>query len=297
MITIMGATGNTGRPAVEQLLTLGEKVRVLGRSADRLKPLVMAGAEARVGDPTDPVFLSQTMQGTEAVSVMIPPDYQAPDVLAYYDRVGIAAEQAIRRNRIRRVTFLSSVGAELPSGTGPIAGLGRQERRLSALGADVLFLRPSYFYENFYSAIPMIRHLGLIGGAIAPDAPFPMTATRDVGMAIADALHRRDWSGVSVRELPGPRDYTMAETTAMIGRAIGKPDLKYVQFPDADFVKGLLQAGFSENAAGLFVEMAHALSDKTIHLLEPRSAKNTMPTSFESWVEGFGKVYEAGEGH
>jgi len=297
MITIMGATGNTGRPAVDRLLILGEKVRVLGRSAERLKPLVMAGAEARVGDPADPVFLTQAIQGTEAVSVMIPPDYQAPDVLAYYDRVGTAAEQAIRRNRIRRVTFLSSLGAELPSGTGPIAGLGRQERRLSALGADVLFLRPSYFYENFYSAIPMIRQMGIIGGGIVPDAPFPMTAAHDVGIATADALHRRDWTGVTVRELPGPRDYTMAETTAMIGRAIGKPDLKYVQFPDAAFVQGLLQAGFSENAAHLFVEMAHALSDKTVHLLEVRNAKTTMPTSFESWVEGFGKVYEKGEGH
>ena len=292
MITIMGATGNTGRPAAERLMALGEKVRVLGRSAERLKPLVAAGAEARVGDPSDPVFLTQAMQGTEAVSVMIPPDYRNPDVLGYYDRVGASAEQAIRRNRIRRLTFLSSLGAELSEGTGPIAGLGRQERRLSALGADVLFLRPSYFYENFYSAMPTIRHLGMIGGGIAPDAPFPMTAARDVGTVIADALHLRDWTGVTVRELPGPRDYSMAETTAMIGRVIGKPDLKYVQFPDAGFVQGLLQAGFSEDAARLFVEMGHALSDKTIHLLEPRSAKNTMPTSFESWVEGFGKVME-----
>jgi uncharacterized protein YbjT (DUF2867 family) len=292
VITIMGATGNTGRPAVERLLALGEKVRVLGRSAERLKPLVAAGAEARVGDPSDPVFLSQALQGSEAVSVLIPPDYQNPDVLGYYDRVGTAAEQAIRRNRIRRLTFLSSLGAELAEGTGPIAGLGRQELRLSGLGADVLLLRPGYFYENFYGSIPMIRHHGVNGGGVAPDVPITMTAARDVGVVIADALHLRDWTGTSVRELPGPRDYTMTETTSLIGRAIGKPDLTYVQFPDADFAKGLVQAGFSEAAARLFVEMAHALSTGKVHLLEERGPKNTMPTSFESWVEGFGRAYQ-----
>jgi len=293
MITVMGATGNTGRPAVERLLALGERVRVLGRSAERLKLLVAAGAEARVGDSSDPVFLSQAMQGSEAVSVLIPPDYQNPDVLGYHDRVGAAVEQAIRRNRIRRLTFLSSLGAELAEGTGLIAGLGRQEIRLSGLGADVLLLRPGYFYENFYGSLPMIRHLGVNGGGLAADVPITMTAARDVGVVIADALHRRDWTGTSVRELPGPRDYTMTETTGLIGRAIGKPDLKYVQLPDPDFAKGLVQAGFSEAAARLFVEMAHALNTKTVHLLESRSALNTMPTTFESWVAGLAAAYRA----
>ena len=46
MITVMGATGNTGRKVADTLLKAGEKVRVLGRSRAKLAPLEKAGAEA-----------------------------------------------------------------------------------------------------------------------------------------------------------------------------------------------------------------------------------------------------------
>jgi uncharacterized protein YbjT (DUF2867 family) len=39
MITVMGASGNTGRVIAETLLKNGEKVRVLGRSPEKLKDL------------------------------------------------------------------------------------------------------------------------------------------------------------------------------------------------------------------------------------------------------------------
>ena len=38
MIVVTGATGNTGRVAVEALLASGEKVRVIGRDAKKLEP-------------------------------------------------------------------------------------------------------------------------------------------------------------------------------------------------------------------------------------------------------------------
>ena len=55
MITVMGASGNTGKVVAEKLLSAGEKIRVIGRHAERLKPLRERGAEtidivARAGD-------------------------------------------------------------------------------------------------------------------------------------------------------------------------------------------------------------------------------------------------------
>jgi uncharacterized protein YbjT (DUF2867 family) len=294
MITAMGATGNTGRPAVERLLSLGEPVRVLGRSAERLQPLVALGAEARVGNPTDPDFLTGAFQDSTVVSVIIPPDYTAPDVLAHYDRVAAATEQALRASGVRRIVLVSSLGAQHPDGTGPIAGLGRAERRFAALGIEVLALRPGYFFENFFGSLPLIRQLGVNGGAIAPNVALAMIAARDIGHAMADALRQRDWTGFRVRELLGPREYTMAEATAILGRAIGKPDLGYVQFPDADFEKGIVQAGFSPDAARLFTEMAHAVNDGLTRSVEGRNTRNTTPTTLESWAAGFAAAYRAG---
>jgi uncharacterized protein YbjT (DUF2867 family) len=52
MITVMGATGHTGKKITEALLNAGEKVRALGRSESKLAELKWAGAEALIGDAT-----------------------------------------------------------------------------------------------------------------------------------------------------------------------------------------------------------------------------------------------------
>ena len=69
-------------------------------------------------------------------------------------------------------------------------------------------------------------------------------AAADIGGVAAEALRKADFSGVVVRELIGPRDLTMPEATGLIGKAIGKPDLPYVRFPDEGYVAGLESAGF-----------------------------------------------------
>lgn len=294
MITVMGATGNTGRPTAERLLAAGEKVRVLGRSADRLKTLVTRGAEARAGAVEDAGYLTEAFRGADAVYAMVPPDYASPDFLAVYDRVGEAIATGLRRSGVRRVVFLSSTGAHLPSGTGPIVGLHRQEERLKALGLNLLILRPGYFYENLYGSLPVIRQHGINGGAIEPEVAIHMVATQDIGAAAAEGLRARDEAGVQIRELLGPRDYSLAEATAIIGRAIGKPDLKYVRLPDEDFVKALIGAGFSERNARLFVEMSRAISEGKCRTLEGRNARNTTPTTLEAWVPALAAAYKAG---
>jgi uncharacterized protein YbjT (DUF2867 family) len=45
------------------------------------------------------------------------------------------------------------------------------------------------------------------------------------GSVAAKALQTRDWHGVVVRELLGPRDLTYAEATRIVGKRIKKPDL------------------------------------------------------------------------
>ncbi len=74
MYVIMGATGNTGSVAADALLAKGEKVRVLGRSAERLERFVKRGAEAFVADAKDAAALASAFAGARAVYTLIPPD-------------------------------------------------------------------------------------------------------------------------------------------------------------------------------------------------------------------------------
>jgi NAD(P)H dehydrogenase (quinone) len=70
-VAITGATGNIGRALAERLLKRGVSVRAIGRTADRLRPLLARGAEAHVGDLRDPDFLARAFRGAGAVFAMI----------------------------------------------------------------------------------------------------------------------------------------------------------------------------------------------------------------------------------
>src|SRR5919106_3125120 len=197
MITVMGATGNTGRKITELLLEAGEEVRALGRSPEKLAELDALGAETVVGDVRDADFLARTFAGADAVYTLTAFDPTLPNYYADQDRRGEAIASAIRESGVRHVVALSSIGGELASGNGFIASLHRQERRLRALdGVNLMFLRPGAFFENFYAALATIRNEGVLADSVAPEAKVPMIATADVAAVAAEALLERSWSGV-----------------------------------------------------------------------------------------------------
>jgi uncharacterized protein YbjT (DUF2867 family) len=294
MIVIMGASGHTGKRISEQLLKDGAKLRALGRSAEKLMGLSAHGAEVVTGDAGDASFLTKAFRGADAIYTLIPPDAQSPDYRKQQDQQGDAIVKAIRDSGVRSVVFLSSIGADVPAGTGPIAGLQAQEARLRQLeGTNVLILRAAYFFENLYETLGLIKHQGINGSAIAGDLSMPMIASRDIADVAARALKALDWEGVVVRELHGQRDLTHAEATRILGARIGKPALPYVQFPYADFVTALVQMGISPNAAGLYAEMARAINDGTVSAREPRRPENTTPTRFEEFADELAVAYQS----
>src|SRR5881396_2049500 len=123
MHVVTGATGNTGKVIAETLLAKGRKVRAIGRNPEHLRPLVEKGTESFVGSVTDGSAMVRAFQGAEAVFVMIPPNYAAENFRAYQNEVGKAYAGAIRQAGVPFVVNLSSVGAHLREGAGPISGL------------------------------------------------------------------------------------------------------------------------------------------------------------------------------
>jgi uncharacterized protein YbjT (DUF2867 family) len=285
MITVMGATGQVGRQITERLLEAGESVRAIGRNPRTLAALAAAGAETFCGDAADVAFLTRAFRGAVAVHTLLPYDPTTPDFRAEQKRLGEAIVTAVRDTGVRHVVALSSLGADLPVGTGFIASLHAQEQRLRRLtDVNVLILRPGLFFESITAAVDLVRALGINADAVAADAPVPMIATRDVAEVAAAALAAHEWTGVQVRELLGPSDLTYTEATSILGAAIGRPDLEYVRLPDAEMVEALVQAGFSPDTAVLHVEMGRALSDGTIVSLAGRTEATATPTPFEAVV-------------
>ena len=294
MYVVLGASGNTGHIVAKTLLARGQKVRAVGRNASRLQALAASGAEISIADVSDAAALTKAFQHADSAYVMIPPNPTSNDALAYAERVSDAIAAAAKNTGVRNIVSLSSIGADKPSGTGPVVGLHNLEQKLNRIdAANVLHLRAVYFMENTLPQASAIRAMDCTAGPLRPDLKLPMIATRDIGAAAADALLQLAFRGKQTQELHGQRDLDYTEVTAIIGTAIGKPNLKYVHLTDDQVRPALIQMGMSDNFASLLLEMTSALNSGYMRPLEPRTARNTTPTPFETFVaESFVSAYQ-----
>src|ERR1700741_235266 len=282
MYVILGATGNTGSIIADILLSKGHKVRVLGRDAGRLQRFVRKGAEAFTADMSDAAALTKAFGGARAAYLILPPITTREDQEQQSDAIA----KAVKESGLRYAVYLSSYGAHVPEGTGPVTGLHSSEQKLNAIGGlNVLHLRAAYFMENNLAAISMIQEMGIFGHALLPDLKLPMIATPDVGAYAAQRLLDLDFSGKQTRELLGERDLSMAEVTAAIAHGIDKPDLRYERFSYDQMQQALTQMGFSSKKAAVYIEMFEAINAGLLAAQEPRSPENSTPTSFEKFVQ------------
>ena len=294
MYVVLGASGNTGHVVAKNLLARGQKVRVVGRNAAHLQPLAAQGAEIFIGDATEASALTKAFHNADAAYVMIPPNPTSNEYRAYQHRVSDAIAAAVTNAGVKNVVSLSSIGADKPSGTGPVVGNHELEQQLNQIdGANVLHLRAGSFMENTLPQVGAIRMAGSMIGPVTPNLKLPMIASRDIGAAAADALLGLAFQGKQTQELQGQRDLDYTEAAAIIGKAIGKPSLGYIHAPDDQIRAAMVQMGMSDNFAGLMLEMAAAINTGHMRALEPRSAANTTPTKFETFVaESFVPAYQ-----
>ncbi len=285
MIVVTGATGRTGRRVAEALLAEGEKVRALGRDAKKLAPLVGLGAEPFVGRVGDVPYLMAAFAGADGAYLLLPEDLSQQDLRAHQERVSDCYAAAITNTRVQFVVNLSSIGAQHAKGTGPIVGLHNQEQKLDRIaGLNVLHLRAAYFMENLFMSMAPLRATGTLPGGMRGDVPMPWIATKDIGAYAATRLAARDFSGSSIQELHGQRDISMNEAASIVGKAIGKTDVSYVQMPSPILETDLLKMGLPEKTVKLILEMWEGANAGLMVPQEARSVGNTTPTSLESFV-------------
>lgn len=290
---ITGAAGHISLPLATQLLDAGHEVTVIGRSAENLEPLTRLGARPAIGSVDDPAFLQTAFAGADAVYTMVPPNWTATDWKSYIGGVGALFAGAIKANGIKKVVNLSSIGAHLPDGCGPVNGLHRVEQALDTLeGTDVLHLRPGFFYYNFISYIGLVKGMDIIGSNYGGDK-MPLVHPRDIAAVAADALLKLDFEGRSVRYVVSD-ERSGAEVAEVLGAAIGKPALPWVVFDDEQSYQGGVQAGLPEEHSRLYTEMGHALRTGAMAEDFYRQDKGErQPTKLEDFAPEFAAAYQS----
>ena len=226
---IAGVSGNTGSVAANALLDAGAKVRVVVRDAAKGAPWRARGAEVAVADLGDANALTEALRGAKGAYLLVPPNMAAPDFRAYQRATGEAIVEAVRRSAVPHVVLLSSVGAQHPSGTGPIAGLHPVEKGLAALpNTASTFVRAAYFMENLGGSLGMLAQ-GVLPTFAPADVAFPMIATQDIGRTAAQLL-REGASKTTVVELSAAKKYSMDDAAATLSTLTGRP-VKAQTFP------------------------------------------------------------------
>jgi uncharacterized protein YbjT (DUF2867 family) len=284
-IAVVTPTGHVGSALVDFLLDFGGevKVKLLGRRPEKLKPFIERGADIAIGSQDDADYLVKATRDVDSLFWATPPGYGSDDVRAFQNRLGKAAATAIRTNNISRVVNLSSIGAHLDSGVGPINGLHDVEGHLDAVAANITHLRPGFFFENLLWQLDPIKKWGRISLPISGSRRYPMIATRDIGRVAADRLVSRNWSGHCIRELHGPADLSFDTVTSVLSRVLGR-EIVYVKCDRDKFRKILLESAMSENAVDMMLEMYDAVDSGRLRGNEPRSDKTTTPTTLEEFA-------------
>lgn len=256
--TITGSLGNVSKPLAAILIKKGHTVTVISSNKNKISEIREMGATPAIGSIEDIAFLTKAFEGADAVYTMVPPNFSVPDYRAYYQRIAQNYASAIQAAHVKRVVNLSSVGAHLPAGTGPIAGLYDVEQLFNAIDSlAVRSLRAGFFYTNFYGNIEMIKHANMIGANYGEDGPMILVHPADIATAAAEEL-LQPFEGKSIRYVSSDERSTK-EISSVLGKAIGKPELKWVVLSDEQALSGMIQAGFPETIAKTFVEMGDAV--------------------------------------
>jgi len=284
-IAITTPTGHVGSAVADFLLDIGDDVgvKLLGRRLEGLRHFVQRGAEVSIGSQDDADFLTKATDDVDALFWVTPPGYGSDNVRAFQNRLAKAAATAIRANHVPRIVNLSSVGAHLSSGAGPISGLHDVEKQLNDAADNVTHLRPGFFFENLLWQADSIKSRGAISLPLSGSKHYPMVATRDIGRIAMQRLMDQKWTGHCIRELLGPADLSFDQVAEILSNVLDRK-IVYVKCDRQQMRQVLLNNAMSENAADLLLEMYEAFETGRVLPTQPRWAETMTPTTLSEFA-------------
>ena len=288
---ITGSLGNISKPVTQALVNAGHDVTVITSKQDNASAIEALGAKPAVGSVEDIDFLKKTFSGADAVYTMVPPNFGAAQWKKWIGSIGKNYADAIKATDVKYVVNLSSMGAHLNDGVGPVSCLHLAEEALNTLtDVNIKHLRPAYFYQNLFSNIGLIKNAGIIGSNFnVTDNKFGLVDPSDIAAVVIEALLQLNFTGHSVHYVVSDEVSTNAIANE-IGRAIGKPDLAWISFTNEQAFDGMKQAGLSEEVAKNYVEMGEAVNTGIMY---EDYWKNHPSTLGKTKLADFAKVFAA----
>jgi uncharacterized protein YbjT (DUF2867 family) len=232
-VLVTGATGDTGRAAVNELLAKGYAVRALAHGKDeRSQKLKGRGVEVVYGDLLDFDQVRAAVSGVRRAYFVYPIRPGIVQATAYF-------AQAASEAGLDGIVNMSQVTARPDAKSHASTDHWVAERVFDWSGLNVAHIRPTYFAEWLLYVAPMIKAGKLyVPFGTGKHAPI---AAEDQGRVIAGILQDPASHKGATYPLYGPTEYTYAETAQLLGRILDKA-VEYKQVPFDTFL-GLLTSG------------------------------------------------------
>lgn len=262
MFVVAGVTGHTGKVVAETLLAQSLPVRVIVRDEKKGEPWRARGAEVAIAEVKDVKAMTQALRGATGAYLLSPPAMQVTDLEKHGREVAAALKAAVEESGVRHVVFLSSIGAQLTSGTGPIMALRPIEAALGSVKAHVTFLRAGYFMENLLGNLHPMKEQGVLPAMFDGQREVEMVATADIGATAAELL-RAGTSAPKLVELSGPGPSTLADAAKAFSAGLKKP-INLAPVPAAAQVKVLEGVGLNQTWAQAYADMSAAIDSKKL---------------------------------
>lgn len=260
-IVITGSLGNIGKSLTPILVQKGHNVTVITSKAERQHDIETLGAKAAIGSMQDSDFLCKTFKGADIVYLMEAWEGigsifdKEVDFLAGFHLIGNNYKQAVENSGVKKIVHLSSVGAHSATGYGSLSAHYDVENILKQLPNDVSikFMRPAGFYTNLYRSMQSIKEKGAIFSNYGGDKKEPWVSPWDIATTIAEEMEL-PFEGRKARYIASD-EVSPNELVKILGKAIGKPDLKWIEISDAQMLAAMLSMGVNTKIAQGMVEM------------------------------------------
>jgi uncharacterized protein YbjT (DUF2867 family) len=222
-VLVTGATGDTGRATIDELLARGHQVRALAHGQDeRSKKLQDRGVEVVYGDLLDFAQVRAALDGVQRAYFVYPIRPGILQATAYF-------AQAAKEAGVDGIVNMSQKSAREDAKSHAATDHWLSERLFDWSGLAVAHIRPTYFAEWLLYLAPLIRagflHVPFGTGKHAP------IAAEDQGRVIAGILENPAPHRGKIYPLYGPVEVTYQETAQILSRVLGKR----VEYKQVDF--------------------------------------------------------------
>lgn len=258
-IVITGTTGQIGRHLTSFLNYSDHEVVLISRDANKLSADRARGATVREGNMLDGAFMLSSLADADVFFFLPPPNFSSENMVEEYRQLATVARDAARASGVPRVVHLSTLGAQVNS---PETGLAYGQHLAEVIIRDaaphVLSLRNGFFLENYQMAVGSIAQSGDIFFPVTGATKYAFVATDDIAAIVRDLLEFPTWTGRSVIEFQGPRDYSFDEVAAQIGAGVGR-EVRHVAVPSEAAVGAMIGMGIGPAYARDLVQLFAAI--------------------------------------